>query len=250
MKPLRVRGSASALAQVATRRRGTTDEMGYDGDWERLRDYHRAREPLCRHCAQRGKVVPMKHVDHIIDIIDAPELRLQDDNLQSLCASCHSRKTRRQQNAGSFTEVFYPTRLRAPTGQVTLISGPPACGKTTYVRAHASSTDVIIDVDAIVESLFKINPYERTQQQLLTATHERNRLLAQPMKPHQVMWFVTTATGHDHWWWQEKLKPARVVALSCTLKQSIERLRADATRQSTLERQIAVARAWFNPRTR
>jgi hypothetical protein len=39
----------------------------------------------------------MAHVDHIIDIADRPDLRLDEDNLQSLCAQCHGRKTRAKQ---------------------------------------------------------------------------------------------------------------------------------------------------------
>jgi 5-methylcytosine-specific restriction endonuclease McrA len=96
MKPTRVK--QSVIAQVA-KRRGTTNERGYDADWERLRDLHKFNEPLCRHCLAKGLVVPMDEVDHIIDIAVRPDLRLDDANLQSLCKSCHSRKTRLNQNA-------------------------------------------------------------------------------------------------------------------------------------------------------
>jgi 5-methylcytosine-specific restriction endonuclease McrA len=50
-------------------------------------------EPLCRRCAERGLVVAMDMVDHIIPISVAPDRRLDDGNLQSLCNACHAVKS-------------------------------------------------------------------------------------------------------------------------------------------------------------
>lgn len=44
----------------------------------------------CRHCGARGRL----EVDHIIPVRDAPERAFDLDNLQTLCPSCHARKTR------------------------------------------------------------------------------------------------------------------------------------------------------------
>ncbi|MDD2729735.1 HNH endonuclease [Malikia sp.] len=51
-----------------------------------------SREPLCRHCAARGLVVPATDVDHMNG---ADDNRLE--SLQPLCHECHSRKTARDQ---------------------------------------------------------------------------------------------------------------------------------------------------------
>ena len=70
--------------------------------WKRIRNNHRQSEPLCRHCHQQGKVTPMAHVDHILPINpanpwDFDNVRygnpVDTANLQSLCLSCHSKKT-------------------------------------------------------------------------------------------------------------------------------------------------------------
>ena len=65
---------------------------GYGQMWRRLRTMHLNREPMCRHCAQRGIVQAATMVDHIVPLNDggthAP------DNLQSLCRACHNEKTR------------------------------------------------------------------------------------------------------------------------------------------------------------
>lgn len=57
--------------------------------WQRLRASVLAREPLCRHCVQAGKVTPATDVDHISG--DPSDNRLEA--LQPLCHACHSRKT-------------------------------------------------------------------------------------------------------------------------------------------------------------
>src|SRR4029077_15970494 len=74
-------------------RRATTKQRGYDADWKRLRADHLKREPLCRPCLATHMRPPGAVVDHIKDIATHPRLRLVDENLQSMCAPCHNRKT-------------------------------------------------------------------------------------------------------------------------------------------------------------
>ena len=93
--------NATALAFVGERskRELTRQERGYDQDWINLRALFIADNPMCKHCDERGIATPATDVDHIIDIEVRPELRLVWANLQSLCKSCHGRKTRKTQNA-------------------------------------------------------------------------------------------------------------------------------------------------------
>ena len=56
--------------------------------WQKLRASVLAGEPLCRHCAARGLVVPATDVDHMNG---ADDNRLE--SLQPPCHECHSRKT-------------------------------------------------------------------------------------------------------------------------------------------------------------
>ncbi len=56
--------------------------------WRRLREAMLNSEPLCRMCRDIGKTTLASCVDHIIPIRDGgTDAR---DNLQSLCATCHS----------------------------------------------------------------------------------------------------------------------------------------------------------------
>jgi len=69
--------------------------------WKRLRAAQLLRQPFCRICAGRGLRVPATDVDHIRDHKGDWALFTDEGNLESLCHSCHSRKTARElwQNA-------------------------------------------------------------------------------------------------------------------------------------------------------
>ncbi len=59
-------------------------------EWRRLRDWYRARNPLCEACQRQGRVTAAELVHHRVEISEggAP---LDPENLESLCWSCHSR---------------------------------------------------------------------------------------------------------------------------------------------------------------
>ncbi|WP_099473330.1 HNH endonuclease signature motif containing protein [Stenotrophomonas maltophilia] len=60
--------------------------------WRRIRAVVLAREPLCRCCAEQGRVRAATEVDHI----DGDDANHTDSNLQPLCRPCHSAKTARE----------------------------------------------------------------------------------------------------------------------------------------------------------
>ena len=63
--------------------------------WKRLREDQLLREPFCRECARRGVRRYATDVDHIRDHKGDWALFTDPGNLESLCHSCHSRKTAR-----------------------------------------------------------------------------------------------------------------------------------------------------------
>lgn len=63
--------------------------------WRSLSRMQRERFPLCVHCKDEGKTVPMDHVDHIIPINQGGD-PLDPRNLQSLCKRHHSIKTAKE----------------------------------------------------------------------------------------------------------------------------------------------------------
>jgi 5-methylcytosine-specific restriction endonuclease McrA len=54
------------------------------------------RNPLCRHCEWLGKVSAGRQVDHVTVPNGDPRLQRDPENLMSLCAEHHSKKTRAQ----------------------------------------------------------------------------------------------------------------------------------------------------------
>lgn len=62
-------------------------------EWRSLRIHILTNEPFCRTCKAQGTLEPAVLVDHITDIQDDPERRLDTSNLQPLCWACHNKKT-------------------------------------------------------------------------------------------------------------------------------------------------------------
>lgn len=60
---------------------------------EELRPTQLLLEPFCRECAKRGLRVTATRVDHVEDHEGDWEKFKDPQNLQSLCESCHNRKT-------------------------------------------------------------------------------------------------------------------------------------------------------------
>jgi len=73
--------------------RGSKQERGYGGEWERISLMYRAAHPVCEVCHD----APADHVDHIIPFRGlADPRRTEVANLQSICVACHGIKTRQQ----------------------------------------------------------------------------------------------------------------------------------------------------------
>jgi len=71
--------------------RGNSNERGYDADWQKVRAVKAAQDPLCETCARLGIDKALDVVHHIKSIEERPDLRLDMDNLQSLCTEHHEK---------------------------------------------------------------------------------------------------------------------------------------------------------------
>ena len=93
-----VRGGPAPRRTTARRGRMTDEEFKRDAwyssqSWTQLRRAFIARNPLCRICTDNGFIRHADVVDHIVERSDDDSKRLNWDNLQSLCHSCHNIKT-------------------------------------------------------------------------------------------------------------------------------------------------------------
>jgi 5-methylcytosine-specific restriction endonuclease McrA len=73
-------------------RSGPTNPKYLRKPWRALRAEKLRQDPLCVECFKAGRVTPANHVDHRDGNPDNDAW----GNLDSLCASCHSRKTATQ----------------------------------------------------------------------------------------------------------------------------------------------------------
>lgn len=66
--------------------------------WQSMRLAQLASEPLCRYCAQLGRVTPADTVDHRRPHRGNRALAFDPTNLQSLCKPCHDRHAQAKDN--------------------------------------------------------------------------------------------------------------------------------------------------------
>jgi len=60
--------------------------------WKRFRAGYIKRHPLCVKCEEVGVIMSANIIDHIQPIQDGGA-KFDESNLQSLCASCHNKKS-------------------------------------------------------------------------------------------------------------------------------------------------------------
>lgn len=91
--------------------RGSSSRRGYDRQWQVVREQALKRdEYICQTCKNKGRAVPATIVDHSKAFHGkADPLRLDLDNLVSLCRSCHSHKTNRQDGGFGNPKQFSKT---------------------------------------------------------------------------------------------------------------------------------------------
>jgi 5-methylcytosine-specific restriction endonuclease McrA len=71
----------------------TAAEKGYDWEWQKLSREVRQDRPWCEDCLAVGRRTPTALVDHILNIREHPDRRLDPSNLRALCRRCHAIKS-------------------------------------------------------------------------------------------------------------------------------------------------------------
>lgn len=90
--------SKYSVTPYKSSRRSTTEHNDFyqSKQWKNLRAKHVKKQPLCQECLKRYVVTAVDVVDHIIELEDNYDLRLDPKNLQSLCHACHNKKSAEQ----------------------------------------------------------------------------------------------------------------------------------------------------------
>jgi len=72
----------------------------YDRHWQKRRMHQLARQPWCEECLRGGAYVPATDVHHLVPHRGDRHI-FMTSALESLCHSCHSRKTVKEQGEGA-----------------------------------------------------------------------------------------------------------------------------------------------------
>lgn len=230
------------------RRRGSAASRGYDADWRRLRLQFLAKHPLCLFCAKIGRVEAANVVDHIIPIVDRPDLRLDWSNLRPLCKPCHDRHTAVEQAFGG-KGARWPAWLRPSVVPFHLVCGPPGSGKTHLVRERAGPDDLVLDLDEIAAELSGLAPHAWPIKWLDPALRVRNELLGRlsstPPNWPAAWLIVSEPKAERRQWWFDTMKPTSITVLETSNDICRARIRKDTDRASRLDSMNeAIARWW------
>lgn len=66
----------------------------YGANWKRIRAQYILAHSLCEMCKEEGRLTPVQEVHHILPLRDGGTH--DDENLMSLCKSCHSTITAKE----------------------------------------------------------------------------------------------------------------------------------------------------------
>lgn len=87
------KAAMAARMKAVDERRGSASSRGYGRSWQKLRAQFLAEHPYCAACERDGRSVVASVVDHIEPHKGDRDKFWREDNLQPLCARCHSVKT-------------------------------------------------------------------------------------------------------------------------------------------------------------
>lgn len=249
-------------------------------NWRKLRLQKLWSQPLCEDCTAEGNTVAATVVDHrhAISQGGAPFPTL--DGLASLCASHHSRKTAAGPEAGAVrsngrrkgcapdgspldpahpwnggkdglpawkAERRKPSNLLPSTIPLTIVTGPPGSGKSTYVRERVGTNDLVICLDTIMQGLSGLPEHQTPPHLLSKALSRRNHLLRKLGKPCRwdAAWFIIAApVPRDREWWKRTLGGALVV-MDTPAFECVRRINADPSRAGQRPRMIETVLKWW-----
>lgn len=241
-------------------------ERGYGYQWQKLRQVILRRDNyLCQPCLSNGRPTPATEVDHI-----TPKAKGGDDgqdNLQSICRSCHAAKTKAEADEAQAAlrkegkryigadgwpvepkrwGFSIPNGMRSSAIPVTVVCGPPASGKTTYVNDNAGKRDKVICLDTILAKI-GAQPRAATPAEVKRALRYRDMMIRSLAdEPGGKAWLITTGgTPDERAAWIDALGSKATLQIMDTAKEEcIARIKADETREPSADRQIEVVKAW------
>lgn len=234
--------------------------------WQSIRLHQLSHHPLCAMCEQEGRITPATVCDHIVPhkgdwhkFINGP--------FQSLCSPCHNRHKQSEDRTGKAKAVTgldgWPIEAKPALGEtshpawfsplmvpLTIVCGPPASGKTTYVARHKGERDIVFDLDAIAMKRFGKPAAMLPSDHRLACLTTRNQRLAELMRPaaqgkYNMAWLILSEASADRrQWWQDKLKPSAILIIETPPDECVARAKADTNQQRPADTATRIADWW------
>lgn len=243
------RRAAAARDRIRLALRPSPAERGYDADWLALRAAHLARQPMC---VVHGCGQPATDVDHVEAVADAPHRRLDPTNLRSMCHAHHAARTARDQGFARHGDgevlrgARHPTWLRRVGVPLTVVCGPPASGKSTFVQHRAGPRDLILDPNTIATTVARHGGNVAD-----LALRWRNGRLA--LLDHVHRWpaaWLIVSEPRAHWrgWWVDHVGASSVTVLETEPGVCFDRIEGRPTDVRAPQRDGVVS--WWSRYTR
>lgn len=236
--------------------------------WRKLRLIHLGADPLCRMCADEGRIKAATVVDHIRAHKGDLSLFWDMGNWQSLCAPHHNAHAQSRDRTGTerqiigldgwpverprtnLTEAAHPSWLGPLAVPITIVCGPAASGKSTYVARHKGPRDIVLDLDVIAVARFGKPVAMLDIDQRLASLTDRNQRLASLSAPeavgqHDMAWLIVSEpTAAKRQWWHDRLKPASIIVIETPLDECIARYKSDTAQRRPADTPNIIARWW------
>lgn len=234
--------------------------MYKSAQWGAIRQEVLQAQPICKICERQPSAV----CDHV-QRHNGDALKFFAGPFQALCYRCHN-SLKQSWETGSKVAIgpdgwpvggkaphqiekerqsfFDPVDLRASKPRLTIVVGPPASGKTTYVAQFAGPRDVIIDADAEADRLM-ISRYTDSSHELrrvIAAKNAKLRALATSDAPAAWYCFLGAQT-QSRASLDRQLQPAQTIVLLTPRELCVERIKNRRTQNEASL--IAAVDRWY-----
>lgn len=148
----------------------------------------------------------------------------------------------------AYGDLVKPEQLPRPACKTWLICGPPASGKSTYVKANAGHGDIVIDVDAIARE-YGMGRERASDATAMLLLDRNERLAALATEPSdRTAWVIMGGASHAlRQWWCRRLnvKAERLIVLQPSREELLQRINNDPDRRAVRNLHMSLVDKWF-----
>ncbi|MBL8576137.1 MAG: AAA family ATPase [Mesorhizobium sp.] len=184
--------------------------------------------------------------DHIKPHRGNPALFWDEENLQCVSKAWHDSRKKAMENADK-RAALHPEWLKPSQVPLTIVVGPPASGKSTYVRNHKVAGDLVLDVDVLASQISGEDLHTWNREAWLNAALSmRNDLLGEIGRTasYHGAWLILTEPKADkRQWWQDKMHPEEIIILETPEPICIANAEADG--RNTKHTRDAIVSWWW-----